>query len=127
MSLNTVFSGAVDTIFTVFKDLVKQGNYLRLPAESGWEDSEVPTSYDISVIVNGLSQKEISNTKFYAHMNPTDTVIMVKGSEIAAHELRIRSSDLIQIVFSTYTGLFEIIDHETDPAEALFLILVREK
>jgi hypothetical protein len=127
MGLNEVFTSAVETVFTIFTDFVKEGKYMILPEESGWEEGEVPSEYPMDVIVNGLSQRDLRNSKFFAQIQPTDTVIMVKGKNVIDAGIRVRNSDSFIITFRTGDQEFTIIDHETDPAEALYLILLREK
>ena len=127
MGLDTVFSSAVDTLFVVFKDFVCKGEYSIAPVDSGWDDSPDPVTHEMDVIVNGLTQSELKNTSFYSQIAPTDTVIMIKGSDIEKNSIRIRNSDSFKITHKTYTQDYLIIDHDTDPAEALFLVLLREK
>jgi hypothetical protein len=137
MGLSDVFENAVNVAFQVFVDFVKPGTYIVRKSDDGWgpdpildppidPPAESPNEFDMEVIVNGLSQKDLANSKFFAQMQPTDTVIMVKGYDIKSNSIRVRNTDKFQIEFSSYTGEFDIIDHETDPAEALFIILLRE-
>jgi len=126
MGLNTLFESAVDTAFQVFKDLAKPGKYLVRPEESGWGDDEAPIEHSMEVIVNGLSQDDKKETSFYTEIQPSDTIVMVKGKDIAANSIRVRNSDKFQIQFKSYTSEFNIIASDTDPAEALYLILLRD-
>jgi len=126
MDLNTVFHNAVATAFKVFKGLIKSGEYIVAVESKGWSSSGTPTTASLDVIVNGLTQDQLKNTKFYTQMEPTDTVIMVKGKDLAEKGIRVRNSDNFRIDFDTYSTYFEIQGHETDPAQALYLILLRE-
>lgn len=128
MELKTVFNNAVETAFTVFASLVKEGGYIVTPENLGWDDTTPNLPIPMGVIVNGLTQKQLKNTRFYTQIEPTDTVIMVKGSDILNNGIRVRNSDRFTIKFSdTLTVSYEIQAHETDPADALYLILLREK
>jgi len=127
MGLKNVFISAVDTAFTVFVDLIKPGRYIINQEGNGFDDELESEEYNMEVIVNGLSQSDLRNSKFFAQIQPEDTVVMVKGKDIASNSIRVRNSDSFEIDFSSYTGSFVIIDHDTDPAEALFLLLLREK
>lgn len=127
MSLKDVFISAVDTTFTVFADMVKTGRYITNQEGNGFDDDLASDEYTMDVIVNGLSQSDLRNSKFFAQIQPEDTVIMVKGKDIASNAIRVRNSDSFEIDFPSYTGSFNIIGHDTDPAEALFLLLLREK
>jgi len=127
MDLNLVFKNAVDIAFTVFASLVKPGAYIVEPEEKGWDDTTENEPVPMDVIVNGLTQKQLRETRFYTQMEPTDTVIMVKGSDITEKGIKVRNSDKFSITFPTETTVFEIQANETDPAKALYLILLREK
>lgn len=127
MGLADVFTAAVETAFTVFADFVKSGAYIVEPDESGWTTSDVAVECEMDVIVNGLTQKDAQNTKFYAQIRETDTIVMVKGTDISKNNIRVRNSDSFKVIHKTYTQLYEIVAHDTDPAEALYLILLREK
>lgn len=127
MSLLSTFHIAAKTAFDVFKSLQKDGTYIVKPVESGWDDSDDPVSVGLKVIPNNLSQKDLQNTRFYSEIQPTDTVIMVLGAEIIKAGIRVRTSDEFTIAYTSYTQLYEIKAFDTDPAEALYLILLREK
>ena len=127
MGLAEVFESAVDTVFTVFVDAVKVGRYVIPPVDSGWGGTETSVKHEMSVIVNGLSQEDKKNTSFYTQIQPNDTIIMVKGIDIRDNSIRVSNSDLFEIDFTSYTDLFTIEAHDTDPVEALFIILLREK
>lgn len=128
MGLQDVFIAAVEIAFQTFVDLVRPGIYKANPSGSGWEDGDdVPIDYPMEVIVNGLGQKDLKNTKFYAQILETDTVIMVRGTDIAKMNNRVRKSDGFEINHGKYIGKYSVEAHDTDPAEALFLLLLREK
>ena len=127
MGLAEVFESAVDTAFTIFVDAVKVGRYVVSPDNSGWGDTETIIKHQMEVIVNGLSQEDKRNTSFYTQIQPTDTIIMVRGIDIRDNSIRVSNSDLFEIDFASYTDLFTIEAHDTDPVEALFIILLREK
>jgi len=127
MSLKDVLTSAVDTTFTVFADMVKPGKYTVNQEGNGFDDDVTPVSYEMGVIVNGLSQSDLKNSKFFGQIQPEDTVVMIKGKDITDNEIRVRNSDSFEIEFTSYTSTFNVIGHDTDPAEALFLLLLREK
>ena len=147
MDLTKVFQNAVTTAFNVFSGLVKQGKYVITPSESGWgtevvipEDPPVDppeepvdpppvpiTELEMGAIVNGLTQKDKANTSFFNLIEPSDTIVMVKGTDIKSLVPRVKVSDKFHLKLDGINWTeFNIIDHETDPAEALFLILLRE-
>lgn len=127
MGLSDVLTSAVDTVFTVLSDFVCDAKYTVTPAESGWDESEVFTSFDLKVIPNGMSQNDLRNTKFFSQIAPTDTVAMVKGSEIKSNGIRVRASDTMNVTINSIDVPFEVIAYDTDPAFALYMILLREK
>ena len=127
MELSTVFHQGAKTAFTVFKSLQKDGTYIVNPSEAGWEDSDDPVEHDFKIIPVSLSEGSLRDTRFYTEIQPTDTVIMILGADVIAKSLRIRTSDSFSIVYKTYTQLYEIKNFDTDPAEAIYMLLLREK
>ena len=127
MSLNDVFQSAADTIFKIFDSLTKPGYYV-VREGTGWgeEDEEPDPAHSMKVIVNGLTQEQVRNTKFFTQIQPLDTIIMVKGADIRTNDIVVKNSDVFKVVFGSDTKAFDIIDHETDPAEAVYLMLLRE-
>lgn len=126
MELFGVFHLAAKTAFTVFKSLQRDGIYILNPDESGWTDSEAPTQVSMKIIPLSLSDEQVRNSKFFAKIKPTDTVVMVLGSDIISNNIKVRSGDSFSIVQRTSTQLYGIEDFDTDPAEALYLLLLRE-
>lgn len=126
MSLQDVFQNVAVIAFNVFSSLVRKGRYIVTPTESGWGDADTPSTYEMDVIENGLSQDQKANTKFYSQIQPTDNIIMVKGVDIIGNGIEVKNADEFEIDSRFGTKKFVIIDHETDPAEALFTILLRE-
>lgn len=126
MNLNLVFENAVNTAFTVFKDLIKKGKYISEPSESGWGDDDPNVEIPMDVIVNGLSQEDKKNTSFAAQIMPSDTIIMVKGVDIKNTVKKVKSGDKFSLFLNDEWVELNIEAHDTDPAEALFLVLLRE-
>ena len=127
MGLSTVFDNAVVTAFDVFKEAIKQGRYVVNPVESGWEEGETSVKHEMGVILNGLSQKDRENTSFSSQIQPNDSIIMVKGTDIRDNSIRVTNSDSFELDLAFGTDSFTIVAHDTDPYEALFLILLRER
>lgn len=127
MSLLNTFKNAAKTVFNVFVSLQKDGYYISNTHESGWDDSDEATSHHMKILPSNLTEKELRNIKFYSEIQPTDTLIMVLGEDIIANGIRVRKSDFFQINHSSYSQLYEIIGFDTDPAEALYIILLRER
>lgn len=127
MGLNDVFISAVDTVFSVLSDFVVTAQYIVPPDSSGWSDTEVLSTYELKTILNGMSQNDLRSTKFFAQIAPTDTVAMVKGSEIKSNGVRVRASDTMIVPVNSIDTTFEVIAYDTDPAFALYMILLREK
>lgn len=126
MDLSGVFQKAVKTAFIVFSGQVKKGKYIVTPVESGWEEVVVPVEYGMDVIVNGLSQEDKANTSFFNQIQSSDTIIMAKGVDIKSTVVKVKNADKFHLLLDGEWEVFNIINHETDPAEALFLILLRK-
>ena len=127
MELSTVFHNGVETAFKVFASLQKDGIYIISPNESGWDDSSDPIEVPMKIIPASFSQKDLHNLKFYSEIKADDVLIMVKGVDIINNNVRVRTTDLFQIVHRSYTQLYDIKAFDTDPAEALYILLLKER
>jgi hypothetical protein len=127
MGLDSVFINAVEIAFTVFTSLVKEGKYIVSSDEVGWGSTDLPNEYPMESIVNGLSQEDKKNTSFANLILPTDTIVMVRGTNIKSNVGNVKNSDIFQLKLGGAWETFNIVSHDTDPAEALFLILLRKK
>jgi hypothetical protein len=126
MGLDTILTSGVDTVFQVFAPFVLQGRYFVSPDGEGWGETEVNTGFGMETILNGLSQSDIKNTRFFSQIQPTDVIAMVKGKDIFASGIRVRNSDKFEVIHKSYTASYTIQGHDTDSAEALYLLLLRE-
>jgi len=94
MSIKNTLNSAVNTIFKTFKDIIKDGTYIVDENGDGWEStSSTSSEYPMETIVNGLSQRDLKGLSFYEHIQPTDTIVMIKGSDISKYGITVRSSD----------------------------------
>lgn len=126
MGLDQVFHKGVETAFKVFKSLQKDGQYIITPNESGWDDSPSSVSKEMKIIPSSFSQKDLKNLRFYSEIESDDVVIMIRGVDIIDNGIRVRKGDQFQIAYKTYSQLYDIKAFDTDPAEALYILLLKE-
>lgn len=127
MDLNNLFEEVTSTIFNVFSSLIKDGMYITMPVESGWDDPTQLNESPCRVIVDGLSQEDKKNTSFFTQIQPTDTIVLIEGKDIRSNSIEVKNSDQFKILFGTTWKNFTVEAHETDPAEALYILLLRSK
>lgn len=126
MELSQVFHNGVETAFKVFKSLQKDGQYIVTSAESGWDDSISPGIHDMKVIPSSFAQEDLKNLRFFSEIASDDVIIMIKGKDITNNNIRVRSSDKFNIAYTTYSQLYDIKAFDTDSAEALYILLLKE-
>lgn len=116
MSLKDTFVNAAEIAFKVFASLVKPGVYTYI-FDTGFDKTE--TSIDVDVIVSSFSQKDIQNVSFKALIQPTDLQGLVKGSDLTLPV----TTEGVMVVDDVAYG---IVAFQTDPADALYILLLRK-
>ena len=117
MGLKNVFLSAVNSIFSVLNDAVQQGQYI-VVTDNGFDDV-TETPYDVRVILDNFTQKDVEYTSFYDLIQPTDVKGLVPGEDIP---VSVNTSDRLRVGDRD----FAIVAFETDPMNALFTLLLRD-
>ena len=123
MSLEDVFHDACETVFTVFESLIRDGEYL-VTKTDGWDDTSAePNSIPMDVIINAYSKKDVEQTSFYDLVQVTDLIVMIRGRQITTP---LSTKNMMQITHKTLgVKLYSIEAWDTDPASALYVVLLR--
>lgn len=124
MALYDVFNNAAETVFKVFKSLILQGTYLESNA-TGWEERGAepdPTPHLLDVIPSQMSKEDVERLSFSELVQPTDVVIMVRGRELT---VPMKTSNFFKVAHKTGEKTYSVEAWDTDPAEALYMILLR--
>ncbi len=116
MSLRDTFHTAAATAFTVFASLVKSGMYTHV-VDDGFSRTE--TEVPVNIIISSFDQTDIQKVSFAALIQPTDIQGLIKGSDLTLP----LSSEGKMTVDSIEYG---VVAHQTDPAEALYIVLLRK-
>jgi len=126
MSLKDVFLKAADTAFKVFDSVTHNSSYVRI-SESSWADvPPTETLYPAKLILAEFSQKDIYSLPFSALIQPTDMKGLIRGSELPRP---LKTSDLVRVPASDQfpeAREFHVVAWSVDPADALYVILLRE-
>lgn len=117
MGLKNVFISGVNTIFTILKDAVKSGQYIVI-TDNGFDD-KLEVSYDVRVILDHFTQKDVEHAPFYELIQPTDTKGMIPGEDLT---VAMNTANMLVVEGRE----FAIVAFETDPMEALFTLLLRD-
>ncbi len=125
MSLEDVFHQACEIAFTVFESLIREGEYL-ITKTSGWEDESIPVvpdSIPLDIIINAYKKKDVEHTSFYNLVQVTDNIVMIRGAQITTP---LSTKNSIRIKHKTIgTKTYSIEAWDTDPASALYIVLLR--
>ena len=127
LDLNKVVSKAVATIFNVCSSIVYSGTYTSIASSSGWaEDNGSQITYDMNVIVGGFEQSDKEKLSFYTQIQPTDTLALIQGSDVAAAGITVSNSDQFTIHYSSGDVVLKIENHDVDPTGSLYTLQLRE-
>jgi len=122
MSLNTTFQKAAVTVFKVFKSLVYKAQYT-VVKKDGF-DVDTSTSHPIDLIVDTFAERDVQFLSFSNLIQPTDVKGLVRGKQL--RDNGITSLSTRDVIVRDDTITYAIIAYKTDPAEALYILLLRK-
>ena len=117
MGLKNVFVRGVNTVFSILKDAVYQGQYI-VVTDDGF-DNVSEDSYTVRVILDRFNQEDVEYSSFYDLIQPTDTKGLIPGEDLP---VPMNTSNFLQVG----SRKFAIVAFETDPMEAMFTLLLRD-
>ncbi len=118
MGLNTTFKKAAKVVFKVFKDLIEVADYV-VVEEDGFDiSSETITLIDM--IIDTFSERDVQFLSFSNLIQPTDVKGIVRGEQLA--NVAVSTQHRIDVGSDKYS----IIAFSTDPAKALYTMLLRK-
>ena len=118
MGLDTVFKNAATTIFDVFKDISYTANYVQKRDDGFGTVTE--TTHEVTAILDSFAERDVQFLSFSRLIQPTDTKGMIKGEQLQ-FELSTKDELYIDDTDETYS----IIAFSTDPAKAVWTLLLR--
>lgn len=124
MALIDLFQGLPDTIFTIFASLILPGVLIIDSDDDGWANTApVNPTYPVDVIRTSLSKEDAQKTSFYEHIQVSDVVALVKGSQVT---IPLDTADALQITDRfNRTIKYHIVAFDVDAADALYILLLR--
>lgn len=117
MALDQVFKNAVKTIFEVFSSLIHKAEY-KVITDDGFA-APTETIVPVDLILDTFAERDVQFLSFSALIQPTDAKGLVRGEDLLGVE--VSTSDLVVIGNDTYS----IIAFNTDPAKAMYTLLLR--
>lgn len=122
MALYDVFRDLPTKIFKIFESLQLPGVHI-IVNDDGWGGAPTKVEHPMDVIMSSMEKADVEHTAFYELIQPTDIIIMVKGVDVVDE---FDSSHKFQL---THKGgkvvTYSIVAFDTDPAKALYLVLLR--
>ena len=117
MGIKQAFIDGVESVFAVFAEAVKAGVYTSID-DDGFSTATEETD-DVRVILDAFSQEDVSKLSFSDEIQPTDTIGLIPGADLA---LTMLTGNTVTIG----TRKFTIVEFETDPYEVLYTALLRD-
>lgn len=117
MGIKQAFIDGVETVFTVFGEAVKAGVYTSTD-DDGF-DTPIVVIDDVRIILDAFSQEDISKLSFSDEIQPTDTIGLIPGADLAVSML---TGNTVTIGIRKFT----VVEFETDPYEVLYTTLLRD-
>ncbi len=122
MSLHTTFQKAAKTVFKVFKSLIVKVTYVVVVKDGFGTDTR--TEYSVDMIIDTFAERDVQFLSFSNLLQPTDVKGMIRGQNL--RDVGVLSLGTEDIVIRDDTGVeYSIIAYNTDPAEALYILLLR--
>jgi hypothetical protein len=123
MALNTTFQKAAKTVFKVFSSLIVPVDYVVI-VKDGF-DVDTRTVYGVDMIIDSFAERDVQFLSFSNLIQPTDVKGLVRGqqmrdlglSELGTNDVVVRKDNSVE---------YSVIAYNTDPAEALYTLLLRK-
>jgi hypothetical protein len=117
MSLKNVFIRSARTVFKVFASLTHPAVYVSY-TDTGFEDPII-REYPIDMIMDTFSERDVQFLSFSALIQPTDIKGLVRGEQLL--NVEVATTDKVRVDTVDY----HVIAYSTDPARAVFTLLLR--
>jgi hypothetical protein len=119
MALNTAFNKVAKTIFKVFKSLAVSGSYVSVSRD--FEGTEVENAVlPIDLIRDTFAERDTQFLSFYNQIQPTDLKGLVRGEQLTG--VGLSTEDKVR----AGTDEYHVIAWDTDPATAVYTLLLRK-
>lgn len=129
MSILQEFRDIPEVVFDVFEELIIPSNHIIPAKKTGWSDDVTESVVtELDIIPASFKKEEIDDLSFRNEVQPTDVIVMIKGNEVASKGVIFRSShsfELFENGRDNEPETFSVIASDTDPAKALYLVLLR--
>ena len=123
MSLHTTFQKAAKTIFTIFKSLIRQVDYT-VVIDDGFTEA-TRTAHRVDMIIDTFAERDVQFLSFSNLIQPTDAKGMVRGQDLRDQGVsKLSTRDVVVRVDNGKE--YAIIAYSTDPAEAVYTLLLRD-
>lgn len=120
MGIKATFAKGVERIFTAFGDVVKEGIYV-LTDDDGWGNVTTISSNPMRVITDKFEKEDLEKASFSELVQHTDTKGLVPAVDFTSQSLIPKTGK----VFKVDDVEFTIEAFDTDPAEAMYTLLLR--
>lgn len=117
MGLKASFVKGVNTIFTVFKEAVKDGEYT-ITTNNGFDGEEVE-SCPIRIILDSFKKDDAGAFSFEAMIQATDVKGLVPGEDLT---IEVKTGTAIVIGERE----LEVVAFDTDPFNVMYTFLLRD-
>jgi len=123
MSLKDTFLKAANVIFNVFESLTHAVNYV-VVIKDGF-DVDTREEYPVDMIIDNFAERDVQFLSFSNLIQPTDVKGLIRGQQLRdLGVLELSTQD--KVVRIDTSREFAIIAYSTDPAEALYTLLLRD-
>lgn len=121
MSIKTTIDKGVKIIFKVLRSLVHPATYTAVVKDGFSSDTE--TEYPVDAIIDSFSERDVQFLSFSNLIQPQDMKGLIRGAQLT---VRPSSKDYLTVTDSSpFAGKYKVIAWDTDPAVALYTLLLR--
>ena len=122
MSLKNTFIKAAETVFKVFESLIVKVDYV-VVTQDGF-DVDTRDNYPVEMIIDNFAERDVQFLSFSNLIQPTDVKGLVQGQKLRDQKVTSLSTQDV-VVRKDNDVEYSIIAYSTDPAEALYTLLLR--
>lgn len=121
MGVLKILTPAVNAIFGILVDAVKDGQYVVKTDDGFGNTSE--DKHQVRVILDNFTQHDVEHTSFSDLIQPTDTKGLVPGEDVP---VAMNTVNLLEVSTEYGVRIFNIVAYDIDPMSALYTLLLRD-
>ena len=116
--IKSIFLSGIETIFSIFEESVKSGEY-SLIADNGFGTTST-TKKTVRCIFDKFTQEDLESLSFSSLIQPTDIKGLIPVVDLQGVAVNVKG------IYTLSSDVYTVEGFEVDPLEVLYIVLLRK-